>query len=70
MTSKTPTWSAIATTVKTSQLTLQPTVSLFRQPIVPQNRTATTGIRQNSATTKATGGAGTANLFQNASNEK
>jgi len=68
MTSKTPTWSAIASTVKTNKPTLQLALNLVRQTTVPQTSNATTGIRQNSATTKPPGGAGTCDLFQTASN--
>lgn len=69
MKSKTPTWTAIASPVKTSQPTLQPPSKYF-QTAFPQTTTATTGMRQNNATTRPAGGAGTWNRLQATSNSK
>ena len=68
MTNKIPTWNDIASTVKTNKPLLHRT--LDRHTAVPQNSNATTGMRQNSKTTKVSGGAGTRNLFAIINNSK
>ena len=68
MMNQTPHWSNIASTVKTKPPTLHPKLIFERHTTVPQTSSATTGMRQNSKTTKPSGGAGTCNLFMIISN--
>lgn len=68
MTNQTPHWSNIASTVKTNPPTLHPKLIFESHTLVPQASSATTGIRQNSETTKPSGGAGTCNLSMIISN--
>ena len=62
MTYQTPHWSNIASTVKTNPPTLYLKLIFESHTTVPQASSATTGMRQNSKTTKPPGGAGTFNL--------
>lgn len=68
MTNQTPHWSNIASTVKTNPPTFHPKVIFERHTAVPQTSSATTGMRQNSKTTKPSVGAGTCNLAMITSN--
>jgi len=62
-TTKSPTCNDIASTVNTNQPTLQRIRIFDNHTTLPQTSTATTGMRQNSATTNHPGGAGVCNLL-------
>ena len=66
MKNKKPTWRAIASTVKITRATL----CVLRQTTDPQTHSAATGMRQNNATIKTAGGAGSGNRCQANSNRK
>jgi len=68
MTNQTPHWSSIASMVKTNPPTLHPRLIFERHTMAPQASSATTRMRQNSETTKPSGGAGTCNLSMIISN--
>jgi len=68
MTYQMPHWSNIPSTVKTTPPSLHPKLILERHTKVPQASSATTGMRQNSKTTKPSGGAGMCNLSMIISN--
>jgi hypothetical protein len=59
MTSQTPHWNNIANTVKTIPHTLRGKLIFKRHTAIPQAINATSGMRQNSKTTRPSGGAGT-----------
>lgn len=59
---KTPSWINIASTVKSSQPTLQPLLIFDSHATAAQTGSATTGMRQNRVTTNHPGGAGICDL--------
>ena len=65
MMNQTPHWRTIASSVKTSQPTLCAVPAVARHTQVAQATSAATGMRQNSATIKPSGGAGKRNRFSN-----
>jgi len=70
ITNKTPHWSNMASTVETSQPTLQGRVSCDRHATLPHTSSATIGMRQKSETTTLSGGAGTRHRSAITSNRK